>query len=229
MKTTLPVHEVFGPVWQGEGPAAGRVAHFLRLGGCNLSCWWCDSAYTWNGTEMADELDWPQLAERLAGLEPDQLLVLTGGEPLMHQSNPLIERLLGRADRIHVETNGTIAPRGPLLDRAEMFMVSPKLNEQGDPLKRRIKLGPLELFASLARQERAAFKIVCATPAEVRAAASFLAELEVPRWASWIMPQGFTPADVMDTARAIAPTVLDHRLNLTLRQHVLLYGQERNR
>ena len=43
---TSPVSEVFGPTLQGEGPHAGRPCHFIRLGGCNLSCSWCDTPYS---------------------------------------------------------------------------------------------------------------------------------------------------------------------------------------
>ena len=44
----LVVAEIFGPTWQGEGPSAGQVAAFVRLGLCNLTCAWCDTAYTWD-------------------------------------------------------------------------------------------------------------------------------------------------------------------------------------
>jgi 7-carboxy-7-deazaguanine synthase len=47
-KPPLVVSEVFGPTIQGEGPHAGQRAAFVRLGGCNLTCTWCDTAYTWD-------------------------------------------------------------------------------------------------------------------------------------------------------------------------------------
>ena len=58
MSRLLPVSEVFGPTIQGEGPHAGRRVYFVRLGGCNLSCSWCDSAYTWDGEtyDLREEL-----------------------------------------------------------------------------------------------------------------------------------------------------------------------------
>lgn len=81
VSATVPVSEFFGPVFQGEGPAAGRRAWFLRLGMCNLGCSWCDSAYTWNGTEKFTPYTRDELADLLAPV--DGILVLTGGEPLL--------------------------------------------------------------------------------------------------------------------------------------------------
>jgi len=46
--TTLRVAELFGPTVQGEGPAAGERAAFVRLSGCPLACAWCDTPYTWD-------------------------------------------------------------------------------------------------------------------------------------------------------------------------------------
>ena len=47
---TLPVAEVFAPTFQGEGPYLGRSADFIRLGGCNLTCYGCDTPYTWDAS-----------------------------------------------------------------------------------------------------------------------------------------------------------------------------------
>ena len=44
----LLVAEIFGPTWQGEGPSAGKVAAFVRLGLCDQACSWCDTPYTWD-------------------------------------------------------------------------------------------------------------------------------------------------------------------------------------
>lgn len=235
---TVPVSEVFGPVWQGEGPYAGRVCWFLRLGLCNLGCEWCDTPFTWDHTRYDVAAECPPrtaawLTERLAAIPAGAILVLSGGEPLMHQGNAALQAALSTPHMnqvaVHVETNGTIAPNRWALDRVAHFTVSPKVNPQGDPEKKRIKPRALAAFADLARDGRAAFKVVCATPQDVEAAARFYDDHDVPAAARWVMPEGVTADAVMDHARAIADTATRHGLNLSLRQHTLMYGTERAR
>lgn len=230
VKTSLPVSESFGPVWQGEGAYTGVLAHFLRLGGCNLTCSWCDSAYTWNGTETFEQFSPAQLADVLDDLAPDHVLVLTGGEPLIHQHNDvLMDAVVARPWlRVHVETNGTIQPSPFWMARVEHWTVSPKLITS-DPQSKRLKDRALRWFGSLARDDVASFKIVCSSPDDVDAAARFLDEWAVPKRHGWIMPEGVDAATILGRARTLAPAVLRNGLNLTLRQQVLLYGTERNR
>lgn len=226
VSATVPVSEFFGPVFQGEGPATGRRAWFLRLGLCNLGCTWCDSAYTWNGTEQFTAHDADSLAALLAPV--DSLVVLTGGEPLMHQNNDTLWTALA-GYVVDVETNGTIAPNKTACHRVNHFVVSPKLFDQGDPVKKRIKERALLAFVALARAGRASFKIVCGTPDEVEQAARFLEALDVPQHARWIMPLGTSLEEVLATALTLEDTITAHKLNLTLRQHVLMHGKDRNR
>lgn len=231
---TVPVSEVFGPVWQGEGPYAGQLCHFLRLGLCNLSCDWCDTPFTWDRTRYDVDAECPpRTADWVAAhLTAARLIVLSGGEPLMHQGNPALQVALGGGlghVPVHVETNGTILPNTWVEGRVAHFTVSPKINHQGDPEKKRIKTKPLQRFAALAHEGRAAFKVVCRNEDEVHAAADTLRDLGVPKTASWVMPEGVTPEQVMHHARAIADAALDRGLNLSLRQHTLMYGTERAR
>lgn len=103
----LWVQEVFYTL-QGEGPFSGQPAVFVRLAGCNLSCFWCDTEFessTWR----------PQLTELIAAIEgvrPPfcQLIVLTGGEPFRQNIGPLVERLLALSEKmmVQIETNGTL-------------------------------------------------------------------------------------------------------------------------
>ena len=93
---TIPVSEQFGPTIQGEGPYAGRTVQFLRTGGCNLSCSWCDTPYTWDGEnyDLRAELHPKTVAQIVEDAIPDMIMVISGGEPLLHQNNPGWEWLL---------------------------------------------------------------------------------------------------------------------------------------
>ena len=101
----LWVQEVFSTL-QGEGPYAGHPAVFVRLGGCNLRCYWCDTDF-----ESSDYR--PTLEELLKKIESIRteschLIVLTGGEPLRQNVVPLIERCLESGLQVQIETNGTL-------------------------------------------------------------------------------------------------------------------------
>lgn len=119
---TLWVQEVFYPL-QGEGPFSGYPAVFVRLGGCNLRCFWCDTDFETSRWRPA----LPILVKDILERKPPHcgLAVLTGGEPLRQNIAPLVERLIASGLRVQIETNGTIWR--PLPDRPECVIVcSPK-------------------------------------------------------------------------------------------------------
>ena len=78
----LPVSEVYGPVWQGEGPDTGRRCSFLRLGHCNLACDWCDTPYTWDDDRFDVDAECPPTSNDHIMAELDRhgtdTVVLTG-------------------------------------------------------------------------------------------------------------------------------------------------------
>jgi hypothetical protein len=107
------------------------------------------------------------------------------------------------------------------------WSVSPKIAWQGDPIHRRIVPGALRTLLNL---DGAILKVVCRDASEVREAVTFAtAILGVDARRLWIMPEGITREEVLGTAVAFADTVGECGANLTLRQHVLLYGAERKR
>lgn len=230
---TLPVAEIFTS-FQGEGPSSGRLASFIRLGGCNLTCAGCDTPHTWDGRRynLRHELTPMTVDTIVAAVPAAPLVVLTGGEPTLYQHRPvfadLVSRLVHRRT-VEVETNGTRVPADCLTRwQVVRFNVSPKLDGplSTDPQARRIVPRALAAYADLARAGRAVFKLVCATPGDVAAAADLVAEYQIPRRAVWVMPEGTTDTGVVKTAQVLADTVLAHRFNLTLRQHVLLWPTE---
>lgn len=231
---SVVVSEVFGPTLQGEGPNLGLRAAFVRMGGCNLHCRWCDTPYTWDARrfdlrEQLTRVPVASIVEQVAAMDP-RVVVVTGGEPLLWQGSRAWSRMLsGLADiaPVEIETNGTA---DPVSDQpVACYNVSPKLAHSGDPAEVRIKLPTLRKFADLARSDRAALKIVVITPRDVRAAAQLARDARWPLSRVYVMPEGTTPQRLAQVHGQVADAVLEEGLNMTTRLHVLCWGQERGR
>lgn len=233
---TLPVAEVFGPTFQGEGPSTGQLAYFVRFGHCNLSCSWCDTPYTWD--ESRFDLD-AEITERpvlelvdAATASPAQLVVLTGGEPLLQGRKPafadLVDRLRMDGRRIEIETNGTIPPPDHLGEGVR-FNVSPKLGNAGMRADQTLRRLALTRFTDLAREGRAVFKFVVTGPDDLIEVSSIVRTWGIPDASIWVMPEGVTGDQVLARARLLADPVLNLGWNLTVRMHTLIWGDERGR
>lgn len=224
----IPVSEVFGPTIQGEGPAAGRAASFVRLGGCNLSCSWCDSAYTWDGGrfDLREQITPMSVTQILDALPFAPITVLTGGEPLLHQRNPdwwsLMTELVKRS-RLHVETNGTIEPFQITLSAASLIVVSPKQSHAGP---HRGQQDPA-MHPSWPTVEQAVVKVVVKDPAGV----DFAAEaMSLAGWRNdqvWVMPEGIDPVVLAARWPGIAQRAADLGINASHRLHVLAWHDKR--
>ena len=234
MTGTLTVSEVFGPTVQGEGPAAGLRAVFLRLGRCNLDCWWCDSRYTWDwdSFDPLAELAELQTSAVLADLVARgcRLVVITGGEPLLQRREllALVRGLTARGITVHVETNGTIPPGPNLASAVSLFVVSPKLPSSRVAPRLAVRELALRAFAGLlADRGSAVLKFVCTGRADVAAAAELADRYGFPRHRCWIMPEGTTATAVTEGLRDLAPVAIDAGMNLSGRLHVQAWGIER--
>lgn len=115
----LPVMESFYTI-QGEGYHQGRAAYFIRLGGCDVGCVWCDVKESWDAHKhpmlSIDEI----VSE--ASKHPGRLAVVTGGEPLMHNCKPLTDVLHTYGFQTNIETSGSF----PLTGQWDWICVSPK-------------------------------------------------------------------------------------------------------
>jgi organic radical activating enzyme len=119
---SLWVQSVFYTL-QGEGPFTGHPAVFIRLAGCNLKCFWCDTDF--ESSTWQPSLD--DLLRQVDDLRPSSctLIVITGGEPFRQNIAPLVERLLSKNLRVQIETNGTLWVEMP--EHENLFiMCSPK-------------------------------------------------------------------------------------------------------
>ena len=102
--TKLPLVEDFYTI-QGEGFHTGKPAYFIRLGGCDVGCAWCDAKYTWN-PRMYPPTPIEEIVERAVACAA-QSIVITGGEPLMYPLDALTQMLKEKGLAIFLETSGS--------------------------------------------------------------------------------------------------------------------------
>ena len=122
---------------QGEGFHTGKAAYFIRLGGCDVGCVWCDVKDSWD----ADAHPQMTVGEivAVASAHAGRIVVITGGEPAMHDLTPLCDALHAAGFATHIETSGA----HPLTGKLDWVTLSPKKfkaplaasNDQADELK----------------------------------------------------------------------------------------------
>ena len=125
----LPLMEAFYTI-QGEGYYSGTAAYFLRIGGCDVGCHWCDVKESWD----ADLHPPTSISDILKGIAeyPVDTVVITGGEPLMWNLNKLTEALKNKGLKVHLETSGAYSYSGAF----DWVCVSPKkMQEPLDAIK----------------------------------------------------------------------------------------------
>lgn len=117
--TTLPLMEHFYTL-QGEGFHTGRAAYFLRLGGCDVGCVWCDVKESWDANSHP-KVDINTMLQYIQEAKAE-MAVITGGEPLLHNLNELTELLQSNQIETNIETSGS----SPLSGSWDWICLSPK-------------------------------------------------------------------------------------------------------
>ncbi|MGO9790991.1 MAG: 7-carboxy-7-deazaguanine synthase QueE [Solirubrobacteraceae bacterium] len=168
---TLPVIEIFGPTIQGEGAEAGIPSHFVRLGGCDYRCSWCDTMYAVDPGSVrstAQRLSSTGIADQLDALGgAPRWVTISGGNPALHRLAELVVALHGRGYRVAVETQGSVWR--DWLREVDRLTISPKPPSSGMASDRHER----QLFAFMASAlgTRAAslvvLKIVCFDESDV--------------------------------------------------------------
>ncbi len=129
LSNTLPVMEMFYTL-QGEGFYKGTAAYFIRLGGCDVGCVWCDVKDSWDASKhpkfTVDEIVSKSILE-IKSLAPNYkdnppIFVITGGEPLMHNLDELTNTLALNGFKTNIETSGS----SPLSGNWDWICLSPK-------------------------------------------------------------------------------------------------------
>jgi organic radical activating enzyme len=105
---------------QGEGYHQGKAAFFIRLAGCDVGCVWCDVKDSWDASKH------PVLSVEeivaAAAAHPSRIAIVTGGEPLLHQLDPLTTALKAAGFQTHIETSGS----SPMSGSWDWVCLSPK-------------------------------------------------------------------------------------------------------
>lgn len=107
--STLPIMEHFYTI-QGEGFYQGHAAYFIRLGGCDVGCVWCDVKESWDA-DAHPHFSIQQLVDEVKAT-PSKIVVITGGEPLMHPLDALTNALHAAGLQTNIETSGSSALSG---------------------------------------------------------------------------------------------------------------------
>jgi len=119
--TMLPLMEEFYTI-QGEGFHKGTAAYFVRIGGCDVGCHWCDVKESWNA-DLHPPTSIGSIVKNAA--KYSDTIVVTGGEPLMWNMNPLTKELKARRLQTHIETSGAYDLTGIW----DWICLSPKKNK----------------------------------------------------------------------------------------------------
>jgi len=232
---------------QGEGLSCGVPAVFIRASRCNLHCIWCDTDHTWN----FEKTPWPHEKDALPGyakfsksevtfeIDPESaaqrilayrcpLTVITGGEPLLQQSEFLQMIQTIRASQpqhqFEVETNGTRIPSPAFHQAIDQFNVSPKLTNAAMPEALRLHPPALEFFAA---SPKAWFKFVVSSLADLAEIQALSAAHTLTKDRILLMPEGRTCEELDQTAPWLAEVCRDHGYRFSDRLHIRLWGDKR--
>lgn len=234
----LPINELFYSL-QGEGSLVGTPSVFVRTSGCNLRCWFCDSYHTsWDPTHA-----WLSVDDVIEEVESHSAthVVLTGGEPLIHEtSTDLLDRLGDLGYHTTVETNGTIHRECDI----DLVSISPKLESSTPTPERAPKKDAssewadrhesrridIDVLSALIDDYEFQLKFVVTGPDDlpeisdlverVRAATS----TRVRDTDVLLMPEGATRTALDETRETVAELAMEHGYRYTPRSHVDLWN-----
>lgn len=224
---------------QGEGKLTGTHSSFLRLSGCNLRCWFCDTPYaSWEPDGQFVAID--ELVRWVVDAGPSHV-VLTGGEPMLPlKVVDLCDAIRAAGLHLTIETAGTMFR--PV--SCDLMSISPKLSRSAPGLDRfpdhhevmakrwieahdRRRWQPDVIHRLIEVADDYQIKFVIDSPDEKDEIEQSIDLLAVPRDMVWIMPQAVTPEDLDQQADWVARWCRESGLNFCDRAHLRWYGAVR--
>lgn len=238
----FPIIEIFGPTIQGEGPDVGVQSHFVRFGGCDFRCVWCDTPDAVLPERVrvnARRLTASEIVNKVAFLDAGErtpLVVLSGGNPLLHELREVVLWLKDYGFRVSVETQGTLWKEW--VNLLDQVVVSPKPPSSKMPGSTRM----LKPFLSRTKAP-VAIKVPCYDARDVEWAANLATEFPAhPFFISVVTEAGNTVGGFAD-GRVDSPETLLARTRNVLewvqsfpglkaarvfpQQHFLLWSNEK--
>jgi organic radical activating enzyme len=229
----LPVSEVFYSI-QGEGQTMGIPAVFLRLGGCNILCqsesWICDTIEVWRKSKALP-------FEEVLGEEYEKLLlnhkvhlVVTGGEPLIHQ-RMIVEFFNYFFEKhrvypiIEVETNATIEPSEDLIGWVDYWNVSPKLSNAGAQNTKQVRINPKALNLFKSKFASTIFKFVIEKESDFDEVIEDYGH-HISMDQVVLMPAGSSQEELLRTRLLVAELCRKNQLRYSERLHVVIWNQK---
>lgn len=210
---------------QGEGNVIGMPSIFVRMYGCNLTCSWCDTKYSWVGQKMAEEgIDYARMSSKQILQEISEfdasLVTITGGEPLLQPVEHLIKSLVNAGYEVLIETNGTIKPSKELRKLVSIWSVSPKTSNAGFSIKYNLEW--------LQNVRDYYLKFVVVNPREdVKEILSFLQQRNIDHSKVILQPDG-TNEDYVSALRDLMDFAKEElQLRVLPQLHRLVWGHKR--
>jgi organic radical activating enzyme len=157
---------------------------------------------------------------------PCKHLVLTGGEPLLHQKllSPMLSSLKQSGFFIEVETNGTIAPSAEMIECTDCFNVSPKTSSSLVQESVRVRPGSLQAFVG---SRKAWFKFVACNVEDLVEIEDVVSRFALPRERVLLMPEGTDATTLLARSQWLVEICKQNGFRFTPRLHILLYGNKK--
>lgn len=166
----FPVIEIFGPTIQGEGAEAGLPTHFVRFGGCDYRCSWCDTMYAVDPAVVratAERLSTEAVLDRVARLPGGpRWVTLSGGNPALHHARTLVDGLHEAGYLVAAETQGSVWR--DWLGDLDRLTISPKPPSSGMATARRREQFEGFMERTMRAAARSVLKIVCFDQIDLR-------------------------------------------------------------
>lgn len=221
---------------QGEGASAGRPAFFIRVQGCTVGCDFCDTRYSWSeDPKRGFFVPYKDILTALAKIPRSAVIVLTGGEPYEHVEE--LCSMLGYVDhgkhQIEVETSGYIYD-SRLNWCVDQITISPKILPSA--LIRPDKMMSDETLSRWLLYDRqtaeVTWKFVIRNQPDLDAFLSYYNRWSDKNWILppkrvYLMPEAMTAEQNVGRGKWLAEVCKEYGFNLSLRQHVMLWGAKR--